>query len=60
MDNLVEFEVLPKKFKELTNKHFLRACYIFGKMRGRSWRIKGPKSKKVIGKNIENYPGAQV
>ena len=60
MNCLVEYVVLLLKFKVLKNKHFLYASCIFGKMKKRLWRTKGPHGKKMIKKESENHPGAKV
>ena len=57
MDKLTAHGVFPKRFGAMKGKTILCPSCIFGKMRKRSWRVKGKRSGKI---RKETYPGAKV
>jgi len=60
MDQLVENNMLPAKFKSLKGNKILCPSCMFGKMRKRAWRSKGNKNVRTIRKDDEAYAGAKI
>ena len=60
MDQLVQNNMLPNKFKKLKGKHYMCPSCAYGRMRKRAWRSKGPKNLRNICKPAHNHPGAKV
>ena len=60
MDNLVQHNVLPAKFRKLKGKPMLCPSCMFGHMKKYAWQSKEIKNIKQIRKERDNYPKANT